>query len=840
VNALNFSAIGPISLTPSNAGISGLTLWLDGADISSITLSAFNVTGWTDKSGLGNTPTVTATRPTYNSNRQSITTSSSQYFTAPLPTAELEYGFFVVRPSNTTISDFFSGFGSWNRRIRFSGGDADFSTTNIAQIIPSTPLNGGANVTQLFRFDTTSVLSLNGGVVRGTGLPLSSYSNRPGSVTRLGEFSGEIMEALVYQGSLLTSSNIAAIEGYLAWKWGLQSSLLSSHPYKSSAPTIPGNAIARYGTQTIDAFYNLQISATSNVRITAPTEYRNITTDISATSLALATVNSGGIWRLTNTGFNSLTVPSVTSNDPGVFYKLYNSTTSTLSMTITGTTDIASPYSISPTSQVDVYWNGSNWYAVRGGAGPTGPTGSTGPTGQTGSTGWTGATGATGPTGAQSTIPGPTGPTGSAANASQWATFAATGNVNMSNYDITNIKRTEFVNTNNLNIYSYTTGGAQTLVVPDTVTSYTVHLWGAGGGGGPGGAGAYVTGRLAVTPGETLSIIIGLGGRSDGGAGSANQGGGGASGLWGAGSGGGRSAIRRNNADIVVAGGGGGSGWRAGGFSTWQGTAANGLAPSGDANRPGKGGTQTAGGAAGVGYDYGTATAGSAGTGGNGASYGGGGGGGWFGGGGGGTAPGDAAGAGGGSSYIANLTDASGQNGGWDGVYSTAPGQYVQYYTGRIAAGGTSAITNQAGGNGLIVFVTDVGAIRAVGSISTDNVDPSVPNMVVTPTLGKFRVAGPVEWHYPLVDIPTGTAAVTPTLTQYGALYRIVSTTFGTINLPTLSTSNTDVGTYFLMYNNSGGTRSIVYANSTLGTINLGNLTSVAIVWSGSAWLYVQ
>jgi hypothetical protein len=486
---------------------------------------------------------------------------------------------------------------------------------------------------------------------------------------------------------------------------------------------------------------------------------------------------------------------------------------------------------------------------LQGVQGIQGIAGDTGPQGVTGSQGVQGIQGPAGPTGPQGVqglqgLGGPTGSTGSAADAALWATFAATGNVNMSNYEITNLKRTEFVNTNNLNIYNYTTGAAQTLVVPDTVTSYTVHLWGAGGGGydanGVGGAGAYVTGRLAVTPGETLSIVVGLGGRTNGSSSTATQGGGGASGGFSAGSGGGRSAIRRNNADIVVAGGGGGSGWRSGGFSTWQGTAANGLSPGGSADRPGKGGTQIAGGAAGTGYDYGVATAGSAGIGGNGANYGGGGGGGWFGGGGGGTAPGDAAGGGGGSSYTANLTDASGQNGGWDGLYSTAPGQYVQYYTGRTAAGGTSGVTNLAGGNGLIVFITDVAAIRAVGSISTDNVDPSVPNMVVTPTLGKFRVAGPVEWHYPFVNIPTGTTSVTPTLTQYGSLYQIVSTTFGTINLPTLSTSNTDVGTFFLMYNNSGGTRSIVYANSTLGTINLGNLTSVAIVWSGSAWLYVQ
>ena len=33
-------------------------------------------------------------------------------------------------------------------------------------------------------------------------------------------------------------SNRQLIEGYLAWKWGLQASLPVGHPYKSAAPTV--------------------------------------------------------------------------------------------------------------------------------------------------------------------------------------------------------------------------------------------------------------------------------------------------------------------------------------------------------------------------------------------------------------------------------------------------------------------------------------------------------------------------------------------------------------------------------------------------------------------------
>jgi len=61
-------------------------------------------------------------------------------------------------------------------------------------------------------------------------------------------------------------------------------------------------------------------------------------------------------------------------------------------------------------------------------------------------------------------------------------------------------------------------------VVPENVTRIVYRAWGAGGGGGGncryyqsmggggGGAGAYIAGFLKVTPGTTLSILVGEGG----------------------------------------------------------------------------------------------------------------------------------------------------------------------------------------------------------------------------------------------------------------------------------------------------------------------------------------
>jgi hypothetical protein len=257
-------------------------------------------------------------------------------------------------------------------------------------------------------------------------------------------------------------------------------------------------------------------------------------------------------------------------------------------------------------------------------------------------------------------------------------------------------------------IFSYT-GSAQNFVVPSGVSEITVYMWGAGGGGGGGtdggtysaGAGAYITGNLSVTPGETLTIIIGLGGTlNQTTAGTLTQGGGGAAGSPpnNCGSGGGRSAIQRPaGTDIVVAGGGSGGGWRQGAAATSSGTSNPGTSVNG-ANGGG-GGTQTTGGAAGAVSGYSASTAGSKGQGGNGGGYASGGGGGWFGGGGGGVTAGNGGTGGAGSSYIDLLISPSGIN----GSVPAAPATTSPYYGGSAAVGGQSGATT--GGNGRIVIV---------------------------------------------------------------------------------------------------------------------------------------
>jgi hypothetical protein len=183
------------------------------------------------------------------------------------------------------------------------------------------------------------------------------------------------------------------------------------------------------------------------------------------------------------------------------------------------------------------------------------------------------------------------------------------------------------------------TGANQSFVVPAGVTQITIKAWGAGGAGGAGsystaifgGAGGFAQGTFAVTPGETLTIIVGGGGACT--LNSAAFGGGGNSGTHGgsyAGGGGGRSAVRRGATELITAGGGGGGGGEGGVPHGGAGGGTSGLSATGSC--PGAGGTQSAGGAGGT-CNFGGGNAGAALQGGGGNYCGGGGGGGWFGGG---------------------------------------------------------------------------------------------------------------------------------------------------------------------------------------------------------------
>lgn len=115
------------------------------------------------------------------------------------------------------------------------------------------------------------------------------------------------------------------------------------------------------------------------------------------------------------------------------------------------------------------------------------------------------------------------------------------------------------------------TGAPETFVVPDGVSELWVDVAGAQGGGAAGGPGGRIEARVAVTPGQELTINVG--GRGDVGQAGWNHGGAGTVGNNFGGvafGGGGRSdVLATDGSPLVIAGGGGGSSRRPGRTGEW-------------------------------------------------------------------------------------------------------------------------------------------------------------------------------------------------------------------------------------------------------------------------------
>ena len=250
------------------------------------------------------------------------------------------------------------------------------------------------------------------------------------------------------------------------------------------------------------------------------------------------------------------------------------------------------------------------------------------------------------------------------------------------------------------------TGDVQEVNLPPG--TYQLEVWGASGGNGQqptnlGGRGGYATGTLTLTSPATVFPIVGGQGTfvTTTFAGGGFNGGGHAQEVNGSGGGGGgatdiRINVNNLNHRIIVAGGGGGGATHSG---VWFGGHGGGLTginawstshPTGVGGGTGTGGSQTAGGAVGIG-----ARGGSFGIGGNGGvannTIRGGGGGGWFGG-----AGGSQMGGGGGSGYVKTATSHR------PAGYAWPVGNNTFALTSTQLLAGNQSMPNHAGGANFI------------------------------------------------------------------------------------------------------------------------------------------
>lgn len=255
ITIANITATINQSFLPTS--LSGLSLWLDAADASTVGLSGANVTQWRDKSGNGRNGTANGTvlyanRVIGGLNTISFTAVTNSYIRGNISITGTTFTCFAV----ATLSDSSKN----DSRILSLGvvGSNDYSSASYAAAIVRT---GGTNTFYTFRnLSGTSSLSVTYNVpflicalydgtnkslfINSVGTSNASVGTFNISNYQIGSsfteeatlnYGGFIGEEIVFSNALTTTQR-QQVEGYLAWKWGLQTQLPSGHPNRYMPP----------------------------------------------------------------------------------------------------------------------------------------------------------------------------------------------------------------------------------------------------------------------------------------------------------------------------------------------------------------------------------------------------------------------------------------------------------------------------------------------------------------------------------------------------------------------------------------------------------------------------
>jgi hypothetical protein len=260
---LNGTATGSdLNTTNLPGAISGLKLWLDASDTSSITKNSSNkVSQWNDKSGNNRHVTQSGAdsiKPTLSSD--SIAFNGSQYLfnNTPFMYNNGSIEIYIVASGNTQNDKRLINEGSssnnnplyafqitnqspQNRLAVYFRNDANTAMRSQSAIVNDVAMDGFYKILNWKDTGSSIIASVNGGTTGSL-----SYS-RSGSMTTnlfciggilrssfVNGFSGSIKEIII--SSPMSNVDSQKIEGYLANKWGLKANLPADHPYKNNAP----------------------------------------------------------------------------------------------------------------------------------------------------------------------------------------------------------------------------------------------------------------------------------------------------------------------------------------------------------------------------------------------------------------------------------------------------------------------------------------------------------------------------------------------------------------------------------------------------------------------------
>lgn len=237
--------------------ISSLTLWYDPTDSTTITRSGASVSAWNDKSGNGWNLTTQNGSPQYsatliNNLPGMDLTNSSGFISSSNPTlsANCTLAMILVVKSGIAAWGSFFTHGSRDNDVALernsinagttllhfqtandnSTGDLTYTVDQVA-IYYGTLTAGTSRFFERFGGGTTNSTTATNSSTIGSG-PATIRIGR----SDVGENANSHIGEVIYYSKVLSTAESEQIEGYLAWKWGLQSSLPLNHPFKNAAP----------------------------------------------------------------------------------------------------------------------------------------------------------------------------------------------------------------------------------------------------------------------------------------------------------------------------------------------------------------------------------------------------------------------------------------------------------------------------------------------------------------------------------------------------------------------------------------------------------------------------
>ena len=251
----------PLRLTMANrffqpTNIAGCALWFDGMDINGNGTSFTNgasVNTWVDKSGNGRNATGTVAA-TYDSTGKYVNFTGTNYYSLASNAGSFVvnsyFSFFWVerlQASAASISRAFMGtdstgtnqglhmayYGTTPMRFGFFANDLD--------CFPAAFVSAGSQPIRIWSFvfnPSFRAIYLNGAIQSSdaNNTQLTAWATPLiGRAFSGNNYIGFMYEILGYGGQIQTAQR-QNIEGYLAWKWGLQDNLPSNHPWKKWPP----------------------------------------------------------------------------------------------------------------------------------------------------------------------------------------------------------------------------------------------------------------------------------------------------------------------------------------------------------------------------------------------------------------------------------------------------------------------------------------------------------------------------------------------------------------------------------------------------------------------------